>query len=84
MIINFYCNIVYTTNNKQQTTMPKKSRCTRGHRKCGSMCVKKEQYKKIKKCAKGSKKCADQSCHKTKTRRRSSPVKSNYSLRSRK
>lgn len=59
-----------------------KSKCKRGSRKCISSCVAKQPYQKIKKCAKGSKKCADQACHK-KSRKRTSPVKSNYSLRSR-
>ena len=63
-----------------------KSKCKRGSRKCNSSCVVKQPYQKIKKCAKGSKKCADQACHKKaakKSRKRASPIKSTYSLRSR-
>ena len=59
-----------------------KSKCKRGSRKCISSCVTKQPYQKIKKCVKGSKKCADQACHK-KSRKRASPIKSTYSLRSR-
>lgn len=63
-----------------------KSKCKRGSRKCISSCVAKQPYQKIKRCANGSKKCADQACHKktaNKSRKRASPIKSAYSLRSR-